>query len=183
MDEIDAVQAAEEAYLRGVPVLGGRFVAESCDLVSETWVIRWNIHREDGSILRDDGYTTLVSAAGRTRVSRVPRSAAEAVADFEADREPVAGEGRLPEGWTLERIKDMGIAAPAIVTRPVNVLEDLADGLVELDPMVILDLGGGYCLALIDDSDGWHMGQWTAADTIVCWGSYGPDLEYAINAL
>ncbi|MCP3878163.1 MAG: hypothetical protein GY701_07195 [Sulfitobacter sp.] len=182
MDEIDAIQAAEEAYLRGVPVLGGRFVADSCDLVSETWVVRWNVHREDGSMLRDDGYTTLVSAAGRTRLSWVPRPVADAVADFEADHEPVGGEDRLPEGWTLERIKDMGIPAPAIVTRPVTVLSDRVDGPVELAAVVILDLGG-YCLVLTDDSDGWHMGQWTDADMIACWGSYGPDLEYAINSL
>lgn len=181
MDENDAIRAAEEAYLRGAPVLGGRFVAETCDQVSETWVVRWNIHREDGSTLRDDGYTALVSTKGRTRVSWDTQPVTDAVADFEADHEPVDGEERLPEGWTLERIKDMGIPAPAIVMREVTVSEDRVGGPVELAPMVVLDLGGDYCLALTDD--GWHMGQWHDANTIACWGSYGTDLEYAINAL
>lgn len=182
MDEAHAIRVVEEAYLRSVPVLGGRFVAGSSELVSETWVVRWNVHREDGSTLRDDGYTTLVSATGRTRLSWDPRPVADAVAAFESDHKPVEGEDRLPDGWTLERIKDMGIAAPVIVTRSVTVMECGVDDVFELAPRVVLDRGG-ICLALNDESGDWHMGQWDDANTIACWGSYGTDLEYAINAL
>ncbi|MCP4963594.1 MAG: hypothetical protein GY925_30535 [Actinomycetia bacterium] len=106
----------------------------------------------------------------------------DAVADFEADHEPVDGEDRLPGGWTLERVKDMGIAAPALVTRPVTVLEYGVDDVFELVPKVILDLGG-MCLVLSDEWGDWHMGQWDDANTIACWGSYETDLEYAIIAL
>lgn len=60
----------------------------------------------------------------------------DAVADFEADHEPVDGEDRLPDGWTLERVKDMGIAAPELVTRPVTVMDHGVDDVFELAPRV-----------------------------------------------
>ena len=164
-------------------MLGGRFVAESAVRVNETWVVHWNIRLEDdGATIRDGGYTTLVSAEGRTRVSWDQRPVSDAVEDFETSRPPVDGEDRLPAGWSLERIKDMGIAAPELVTRPVTVMEYGVDDVFELSARVILDLGG-LCLVLCDIEEDWHMGQWDDATTIVCWASYGTDLEYAINAL
>ena len=61
VDETEAIRCAEDAYLRGVPVVGGRFVAESTERLNETWVVQWNVHLEDGATIRKDGYTTLVS--------------------------------------------------------------------------------------------------------------------------
>ena len=182
VDEAEAIRCAEDAYMRGVPAMGGRFVAASTERANETWVVHWNVHFEDGAVLRDGGYTTLVSADGRTRLSWGPRPLADAVEDFELSHPPVDGEERLPAGWSLERIKDMGIAAPELVTRSVTVMENGVDEMVELSARVIVDLGG-MCLVLCDNEEDWHMGQWADRDTIACWGSYGTDLEYAINAL
>ena len=97
-------------------------------------------------------------------------------------RPPVEGQEQLPAGWSLERIKDMGIVAPEFVTRSVTVMEYGVDDVFELSPRVILDLGG-TCLVFSGNGEDWHMGQWDDANTIACWGSYGTDLEYPINGL
>jgi len=91
----------------------------------------------------------------------------------------------LPEGWTLERVVEVGqLAAGASLLdldqiRVTNV--GGPDGDERMSPSVAIDTGAGLCLCL--DSDGyWYMAQ--LADGIVaCWGSYGSDLADALRAL
>lgn len=141
----------------------------------------WNLHAEEAPAWKDIDDTTLVSETGRTRYVDSSGSLTEAVADFEARHDPVPGEEDLPEGWSLERIKDLGLA-PVLVTRPVTVMEYGVDDLFELSPKAILDFRG-LCLVLRSEWGDWHMGQWDDPDTIACWGSYGDDLGDAIAAL
>ena len=59
----------------------------------------------------------------------------------------------LPAGWSIERIVEAGV--------------DWA----------------GLHLVLDTTDQHWHMGQMDDQGTIICWGSYGPDLGEAIEAL
>ena len=89
----------------------------------------------------------------------------------------------LPEGWTLQRIRDLGVRDVELLSiEGRDVFEDRVTDYVQLDPTVIVDCGG-LCLVQ-DQSDGmWHMGQAENDGTIVCWGAYGEDLADAIAAL
>ena len=88
----------------------------------------------------------------------------------------------LPDGWTLDRIRRMGVKNPRLMPLDTIVLEDRVDDLVELTPVSIVDCGG-LCLVLDADDGKWHMG--TAGDDgqILCWVSCGSDLAAAIKAL
>ena len=52
----------------------------------------------------------------------------------------------------------------------------------DLDVDVVIDCGG-YWLVRETDSGEWFMGRSEAESTIVCWASYGTDLETEILAL
>ncbi len=89
---------------------------------------------------------------------------------------------KLPAGWTVERIRAMGVSDVCLVEQDIGVLEHGVDDLLELEPEVIINCGGLYLV--LDRGDGeWHMGQMDGDETIVCWASYGADLERAIRAL
>ena len=106
-----------------------------------------------------------MSVAGSTRSSGHPvRGCASELA--KATHPPVDGEEYLPQGWSLERIKDMGFASPTLVAQRVTVLEHGVDDVFELSPQVILDVAG-FCLVLDEEGREWHVGQWTDATTIV----------------
>jgi hypothetical protein len=55
--------------------------------------------------------------------------------------------------------------------------------LEEMEPECIISFSG-LCLVRVKGDDGWYMGELDKQDGfIVCWGSYGPDLERAIGSL
>jgi hypothetical protein len=89
----------------------------------------------------------------------------------------------LPEGWTLQRIRDLGVREVRLLDPEGRyVVEDCIDDYVQLDPTVIIDCGG-LCLVHDRDDGHWHMGQEDDDGTIVCWGGYGTDLGDAIAGL
>ena len=95
----------------------------------------------------------------------------------------------LPEGWTLARVREVSQSATAELlptTVPVVLNSHPHGNDVEaeperLTPEVILSFGGLVLVKPIDEPD-WYMGQVHSTE-IVCWASYGPDLEEAIRAL
>lgn len=88
----------------------------------------------------------------------------------------------LPEGWTIDRIKAMGVATASLVSSTTYAVEDGVTDLIELSPTVIVDCGDQYLVH--DETDNlWHMGQMDDDGTIWCWGAYGEDLGDAINGL
>ena len=98
-------------------------------------------------------------------------------------------ESKLPEGWTLDRVREVEPSAELLDPADHFVVADerpAADGYEVLDPSVILSFSG-LCLCLVraaGSAGGWWMGHLDADDgSIACWGDYGPDLEDAIRAL
>jgi len=93
------------------------------------------------------------------------------------------GDG-LPEGWTLERVREVGQLRdePRLLDRSTKVTLDTPTGLREVEPSIVLECGG--LVLVLDASEGdWLMGQQSEDGSIVCWGSYGDDLESALRGL
>ena len=88
----------------------------------------------------------------------------------------------LPAGWSIERIVDAGIDWAALVPISTDVFEESVDDYLVLHPSVIVNCAGLH-LVLDTTDQHWHMGQMDDQGTIICWGSYGPDLGEAIEAL
>jgi hypothetical protein len=91
--------------------------------------------------------------------------------------------GRLPEGWTVERIAE---AANDTETRLLDLersvwLRGDAEP-TELEPAVIVGFAGGVCLVQVEDGT-WYAGRLDEDGSILCWESYGEDLEAAIEAV
>ena len=98
-------------------------------------------------------------------------------------------EQSLPEGWTLQRVREVAQDPQArFETAAVRVvIETFPHGHtvdVELDPVEASVILCFHDLALVRpvDDDDWYMGQ-RVGEEIRCWASYGPDLEAAIRAL
>jgi hypothetical protein len=93
----------------------------------------------------------------------------------------------MPDGWTRERLHRR--APEAVVLDPARhyaVAENALSGLRALTPDSIIRFGRGPYLCLVRDSvtGDWYMGNLDESDaSIVCWASYGPDLDGAIDAL
>jgi hypothetical protein len=89
----------------------------------------------------------------------------------------------LPIGWSIDRIKSLGVKDVVIRDpREHYVVTIVYDDLEEMEPAVIIDCGG-LCLVRPQNEPEWYMGQLDADGSIVCWASYGSDLENAILAL
>lgn len=90
----------------------------------------------------------------------------------------------LPDGWTIERVRSASgdpEAALLPLERLVVVVEDHGHpGRTTIEPDVILAFHS-LCLARADND--WYMGELDADGSLVCWGSYGPDLGEAIRGL
>jgi hypothetical protein len=93
--------------------------------------------------------------------------------------------GRLPDGWTIERVAEAA-------NDPEARLLDLERSVwyrgtgepvepVELEPAVIVGLTD-VCLVQVEDGT-WYAGRLDADGSILCWESYGDDLEAAIEAV
>jgi hypothetical protein len=98
-------------------------------------------------------------------------------------------EDRLPEGWTLDRVRDVAqspgaelwpATVPVVVETypPGNNVDAEREAIV---PDVIIRFEDLALVRPVGEDD-WYMGQFDG-DQLVCWGSYGPDLERAILAL
>lgn len=90
---------------------------------------------------------------------------------------------QLPTGWTIEQIRALSqdhSAAPLSLDRLVVVEEWGRNDYTVLQPEVIL---GFHDLCLVLDDGEWFMGQFDTDRSVVCWGSYGPDLAKAIRSL
>jgi hypothetical protein len=95
--------------------------------------------------------------------------------------------GALPDGWDLTRLRSIEPAArllPAdgrhvVVPNPIGSQTEYR----ELRAAVVIDVSG-QCLVREAGEDAWWMDGLDPSDgTIVCWGSYGDDLDQAMQAL
>ncbi|WP_042444923.1 hypothetical protein [Streptacidiphilus jiangxiensis] len=89
----------------------------------------------------------------------------------------------LPDGWTIERVRSESGDAEAdlLSLERLVVVEQL--GFVDyevLQPDLILSFHD-LCLARAEDE--WFMGQLGDDGSVICWASYGSDLDKAIRAL
>ncbi|MFE7131896.1 hypothetical protein ACFVIM_13630 [Streptomyces sp. NPDC057638] len=89
---------------------------------------------------------------------------------------------RLPDGWTLERLRAVSGDADA---RPLGcdrtvVVDDSRSSCVPLQPDMILAF---HDLCLVHDDGDWYMGRLNPDSSITCWASYGTSLRDAIRAL
>lgn len=98
-------------------------------------------------------------------------------------------EPKLPEGWTLDQVREIDPSAVMLDPADHFVVADerpAADGYEVLSPSVILSFSG-LCLCFVraqGSAGGWWMGQLDSHDgSIACWADYGPDLKNAIGAL
>ncbi|MBV1849068.1 hypothetical protein [Catellatospora tritici] len=94
-----------------------------------------------------------------------------------------AMDSELPDGWSLERIRQVSGAEDAVALstdRPVSYREPGSDD-VPLQPDLALGFDG-LCLVRVD-GDGWYMGSVLADGSVVCWARYGDDLYEALRGL
>ncbi|MFJ7913177.1 hypothetical protein [Kitasatospora sp. NPDC096204] len=89
----------------------------------------------------------------------------------------------LPDEWTIERVRsESGDPEAALLSlERLVVVEDhgLAD-YVPLQPDVILSF---HDLCLVRADEDWFMGHLDVDGSVICWASYGSDLDEAIRGL
>ena len=93
------------------------------------------------------------------------------------------GEG-LPDGWTLDRVREVGHLRdpPRLLDLSTQVILDTPSGRSAVEPATIIDCGG--LVVVLDGSDAsWLKGMQLDDGSIICWGSYGDDLERALRGL
>lgn len=90
--------------------------------------------------------------------------------------------GRLPDGWTIERVAEAANDPEArLLDLERSVWLRGTDEPAELEPAVIIRLTD-VCLVQVEDG-AWYAGQLDEDGSILCWESYGDDLEAAIDAV
>jgi hypothetical protein len=88
----------------------------------------------------------------------------------------------LPDGWTLDRVREVAQGDAELLSLDTVVLLDDRSDYVALAPSAIISFTG-LCLVLNGDDGLWYMGQLDDDGTIVCWSAYSADLEEAILSL
>jgi hypothetical protein len=90
----------------------------------------------------------------------------------------------LPPGWTLERVREVGQLrdTPYVLDRATRVILDTPAGIETVDPSALIECGG-LVLVLDSVSREWLMGQQADDGSVLCWASYGDDLEFALQSL
>jgi hypothetical protein len=86
-------------------------------------------------------------------------------------------------GWTIDRVRRVSGDPEATVLSPerlVVVEERGSADRIPLHPEIIISFHE-LCLASADGE--WFMGNLGADGSVVCWASYGSDLEEAIRGL
>jgi hypothetical protein len=94
----------------------------------------------------------------------------------------------LPEGWTLSRIQTVA-GCPTAEFMPTSVVVfveahpvgETVSGQERLRLELIIRLDDYALVKPVDDPD-WYIGFYRDG-AVVCWASYGPDLDVAIQAL
>ncbi|MFF7249912.1 hypothetical protein ACFZBU_39180 [Embleya sp. NPDC008237] len=90
----------------------------------------------------------------------------------------------LPDGWTLQRIRDVSGDREAVVLDTDRVVTYLGrpHGPDEvLQPEIVLGFHGLCVVKAVDDDD-WYMGGLNSDGTIECWEAYD-DLRNALRGL
>ena len=89
----------------------------------------------------------------------------------------------LPDGWTVERVRAAS-GDPAAVLLSLDrfvVVEEVGGAdYTPVKPEVILSF---HDLCLVRADDDWFMGELDTDGSVICWASYGPDLDEAIRGL
>lgn len=92
----------------------------------------------------------------------------------------------LPTGWTLSDVRHRSRDNSALLldpSVPVFLAPFGPDQSVPLTVDLILEFSDLYLARCVDDGE-WYMGQRAAPEgPILCWSSYGADLETAIDNL
>ncbi|MFD8599218.1 hypothetical protein ACFV1L_29855 [Kitasatospora sp. NPDC059646] len=89
----------------------------------------------------------------------------------------------LPDGWTIERVRDASGVAEADLLPLERLVVIEQPGAADYDvlrPDLILAFHD-LCLARVGDE--WLMGHLDQDGSVICWASYGPDLAGAIRGL
>ena len=90
--------------------------------------------------------------------------------------------GHLPEGWTIERVAEAANDPDArLLDLERQVWLRGSGEPVELEPAVIVELSD-VCLVQVEDGI-WYAGRLDEDGSILCWESYGDDIEAAIDAV
>jgi hypothetical protein len=91
--------------------------------------------------------------------------------------------GQLPEDWTLKRLRALEPTAELTDLPGLRVIDVTKDARPTLQPDLVINIGGQY-LVRAGGLPEWWMGQLDkGTGEIHCWGTYGTDLEDAIEAL
>ncbi len=92
--------------------------------------------------------------------------------------------GRLPVGWTLEWVREVGQLrdAPYLLDPGTAVTLDTPAGRQAIEPALLIECGG-LILVLDAVENEWLMGQRADDGSVMCWSSYGADLEFALKSL
>ncbi len=90
----------------------------------------------------------------------------------------------LPEGWTLERVREVGQLRDEVrlLDPGTSVTVETSDGPEFVDADLMIDCGG--LVLVLDPVDGdWLMGEVDDAGVVRCWAGYGSDLGEALRSL
>ena len=96
--------------------------------------------------------------------------------------------GPLPSGWSIERLRELGGATEFDVVEQTSLVAyqvASASGSGDLQKFTIdaaIDFAGLWLVHSTAD-DQWWMGQAGDDGEIICWSSYGTDLEEAFGGL
>ncbi|MFF0715894.1 hypothetical protein ACWEVM_09510 [Streptomyces bauhiniae] len=88
---------------------------------------------------------------------------------------------RLPEGWTLQRIRDVSGDQEAVVLGTDRVVRLVLGTLRTLRPELVLGFHSLCIVKPLYDAD-WYMGSLHADGSVDCWTAYG-DLHEALRGL
>jgi hypothetical protein len=89
----------------------------------------------------------------------------------------------LPEGWTIDRVcRVSGVSEATVLSLERLVVLEKHNSMdyVTLQPEIIISF---HELCLVSAGDEWFMGSPDSDGSVICWGSYGSDLEEAIRGL
>ncbi len=91
----------------------------------------------------------------------------------------------LSDGWDIVRATSIEPSAEMLDPKRHSVFTEVGSrrDLEQLEADCILSFSG-HCLVKVAPDGDWYMGNLDTTDgSIVCWGSYGHDLERAIRSL
>ena len=84
----------------------------------------------------------------------------------------------------MERVREVGQLrdAPYLLDAGTTVTLDTPAGRRVIEPALLIECGG--LVLVLDAADQeWLMGERSDDGSVMCWSSYGPDLEFALKSL